>query len=509
MTDNNRAAIKKILPWAALTIYSALLLVLVLNHEYWFDEAQAWNIARDNDIAGIFGMMKYEGHPPLWHLILKIFTSLGCSWRALGLVSWGIMTLTAAIIIFCLPLEPYVQAALLLSSGMLYTNSVVSRVYCLIYLLLAVIALLYPKRKKHPILFGTAVALLANTHVCMCGLVGIIGIFMLTDFFKDFRGGPRKQNALNALGLLIAGAGVVMLVLPLIGSLGANYFASSKSFTAVGVMTSFIMSFSEITGSGISPNLSAVGIALSAAAQILLIAAVIFLRRKRRGFTMLLVFTVFYMVISGVIWYATPNRGSLFIFSLAMIWVMSREEEPVPAKERKAAPSSDLLRSLVSMFNKLDADAGKTLSVIFAAVLALSVPSGLKYAAEDLLGEFDPSKAAAEYIRENIPEDALLVSYGDDYAALMTYLPERKIFSTVYGRFYSYSSHEEPPEEYDEAAFREAAGDYSEVWLIAPVNEYDPDMIYSDSNAISLYLAGLDIGIFALPKDKFAAEFFR
>ena len=235
MTDNNRAAIKKILPWAALTIYSALLLVLVLNHEYWFDEAQAWNIARDNDIAGIFGMMKYEGHPPLWHLILKIFTSLGCSWRALGLVSWGIMTLTAAIIIFCLPLEPYVQAALLLSSGMLYTNSVISRVYCLIYLLLAVIALLYPKRKKHPILFGTAVALLANTHVCMCGLVGIIGIFMLTDFFKDFRGGPRKQNALNALGLLIAGAGVVMLVLPLIGSLGANYFASSKSFTAVSV----------------------------------------------------------------------------------------------------------------------------------------------------------------------------------------------------------------------------------------------------------------------------------
>lgn len=492
----------------ALTAYSALLFVLVINHEYWFDEAQAWNIARDNDIAGIFSMMKYEGHPPLWHLILKIFTAFGCSWRALGLVSWGVMTLTAAIIIFCLPLKPYVQAALLLSSGMLYTNSVISRVYCLIYLLLAVIALLYPHRKKHPVLFGLAVALLANTHICMCGLVGVIGIFMLIDFFKDFKSAPRKQNILNALGLAIAGAGVITLVLPLLGSMSANYLASSKQFTTVGVLTSFAMSFSGITGSGISPNLRAAGIALSAAAQILLILSVILLRRKRRGFTMLLVFTAFYMVVSGVIWYTTPNRGSLFIYSLVMIWAMSGEEEPVSRSKREIKVNSDLLSSLLSLFNRLDGSAEKSLSVIFAAVLALSIPSGIKYAAEDLFGEFDPSKAAAEYIRENIPENALLVSYSDDYAALMTYLPERKIYSAVYGRFYSYSSHEEPPEEYDETAFRAAAESFDEVWLIAPSDIYDPDMIYSNGSAMKFYLDGLDIGIFGMPKEKFAETFF-
>ncbi|MDE6032200.1 MAG: hypothetical protein K2G32_11320, partial [Oscillospiraceae bacterium] len=244
----------------SLAAYSALLLVLVFNHEYWFDEGQAWNIARDNDIAGIFSMMKYEGHPPLWHLILKIFTSLGCSYRALGLVSWGIMTATAGIILFCLPVKPYLQAALLLSAGMLYTNSVISRVYCVIYLLLAVIALLYPKRKKHPLLFGLAVALLANTHICMCGLVGIIGIFMLADYFGELKTAPPGQKVLSALGLAIAGAGVITLILPLIGSMDANYFAASRSFTVVGVIKSFAMAFSLITGSGISPNLSAMGI---------------------------------------------------------------------------------------------------------------------------------------------------------------------------------------------------------------------------------------------------------
>ncbi len=491
----------------SLTAYSALMFVLVINHEYWFDEAQAWNIARDNDIAGIFSMMKYEGHPPLWHLVPKIFTVLGCSWQALGLVSWGVMTLTAAVIIFCLPLKPYVQAALL-SSGMLYTNSVISRVYCLIYFLLAVIALLYPHRKKLPVLFGLVVALLANTHICMCGLVGVIGIFMLVNFFKDLKSVSRRQNVLNALGLVIAGAGVITLVLPLLGSMSANYLASSKQFTAVGVLTSFVMSFSGITGSGISPNLHAVGIALSVAAQILLITAIVLLRRKRRGFTMLLVFTAFYMVVSGVIWYTTPNRGSLFIYSLVMIWAMSREEEPVYRPKREIKVNSDLLSSLLSLFNRLDVSAERSLSVIFAAVLALSIPSGIKYAAEDLFGEFDPSKAAAEYIRENIPENALLVSYSNDYAALMTYLPQRKIYSVVYGRFYSYSSHEQPPEELDGNAFRAAAEGFDEVWLIAPSDVYDPDMIYSNGNAIRFYLAELDVAFFKMKKSEFETAYF-
>lgn len=57
----------KIIKILSLAAYSLFILALVLNHEYWFDEAQAWNIARDNDIIGIFGMIKYEGHPPLWH----------------------------------------------------------------------------------------------------------------------------------------------------------------------------------------------------------------------------------------------------------------------------------------------------------------------------------------------------------------------------------------------------------------------------------------------------------
>ena len=56
-----------------LLIYVVLIFIVVLNHEQWADEAQAWLLARDSSLFGLlFKNMRYEGHPPLWHLILML-----------------------------------------------------------------------------------------------------------------------------------------------------------------------------------------------------------------------------------------------------------------------------------------------------------------------------------------------------------------------------------------------------------------------------------------------------
>ena len=95
---------QKIAGTVILFIYSILTLAGALNHELWIDEAQAWNIARDNSIAGIIDVMKYEGHPPLWHFILYVFSHLGFSWSILPFISWAFNVLTAAIIIYKFPI---------------------------------------------------------------------------------------------------------------------------------------------------------------------------------------------------------------------------------------------------------------------------------------------------------------------------------------------------------------------------------------------------------------------
>ncbi|MBD5384104.1 MAG: hypothetical protein HDR72_03780 [Ruminococcaceae bacterium] len=493
---------KKIIGLLSFTAYSAVILILILNHEYWFDEAQAWNIARDNDIAGIIGMIRYEGHPPLWHFVLKIFTSLGCSWQALGLVSWGVSVTAAAVVIFALPIKPYFKAAVLLSSGMLYINSVVSRVYCLVNLLVVLLAWLYPNRKKHPLLFGILVAMLANTHICMCGLVGIIGIFMLIDYFKDFKTNTAGQNVLNSFGLLIAGAGVVLLILPLLGSFNSNDFAVEKTYTVGGIVESFITAPTEIVNFGCQSNLPAFpGLLFSIIIQISMFIWFVFLRKKRRTFTIALVFTLFYLVIVGVVWSAQPNRGALFIFSLAIICVMGREEQSASGEKENSSKSR-----IVEKFLKFDSQTEKSLSVLCAVMLAMTIPSGVKYAVDDLCGEFAPHKAAAEYIKENIPEDALLVSSYDLYVALMTYLPERQIYSTLYNRFYTYCSHEFITESTDKDKFCKLAQTYDSIYYIcAPYDKnWNMDLVYINSNYIPFGLLYDQIAIYKADLDAVA-----
>src|SRR4030065_1367587 len=58
-------------------LYSAIQVVLLIHHEPWEDEAQAWLIARDLDIVSIFKQMAYEGSPALWHMLLLPFAKTG------------------------------------------------------------------------------------------------------------------------------------------------------------------------------------------------------------------------------------------------------------------------------------------------------------------------------------------------------------------------------------------------------------------------------------------------
>lgn len=61
-----------------LIIYISGLIFVGCFHEPWFDESQAWLIARCASFKELFTYVPhYEGHPPLWHLILSVFAKNG------------------------------------------------------------------------------------------------------------------------------------------------------------------------------------------------------------------------------------------------------------------------------------------------------------------------------------------------------------------------------------------------------------------------------------------------
>ena len=72
----------------AFAVFVLSLLYVGFRHEAWFDEAQAWLIARDDTPWRILSQTaRYEGTPPLWHLLLWAPAHLGYPYRGLWLIS--------------------------------------------------------------------------------------------------------------------------------------------------------------------------------------------------------------------------------------------------------------------------------------------------------------------------------------------------------------------------------------------------------------------------------------
>lgn len=456
--SENKINNNKIICCVIFAVYAVLTLIGAANHELWFDEAQAWNIARDNDIAGIFHQLSYEGHPPLWYLILYVPSHMGLPCTVMPYISWFFTALAGAIIMFKAPFNAAARSAVLFSGGFLFVNSVMSRVYCLINLIVVLIALLYPKRKEHPILYGLLIGLLANTHICMSGFIGIIGIFMLTDLFSGFRSKSIKQKAGEFIGLGIAGIGVLILVIPLINALSLNSFTSETTFSFWISISSLFESFYNISytffnhgqafGGAVGEILYIGGYMLAGIMAAALVIMIIIMRRKTRPFLMLVFFWAFYAVTTEILWMTIPNRAHIFVLMYFIIaWISEYEPQNNSAdlwSKVDLDTFTKMIRKLIGAIKSFDIGFMKSYITVITAIMLLSVPVGAYYLFSDYTKEFCTSEMTAEYIRSNFPEDSVFITNDDNCPQLAAYLPEYKFYSVDYGRYYTYMSHAKP-----------------------------------------------------------------
>ena len=453
-----------------LAVYAVLTFIGAINHEIWFDEGQAWCIARDNDIAGIIDQMKYEGHPPLWHFILYPFAQLGCSVDILPLISWFFSVVTVALIAYKMPFNLIVKGSVIFSGGFLFFNSVISRIYCLIPLILCLIAILYPDRKKHPVLYGLLVALLSVTHIFMCGIVGALGIFMICDLFKDWKKNNTKQNIFNLVGLAVAGIGVILLILPLIGSMSMNQEVDSRQgniaryFEALGNMP-YSLGIEATNHLGILGYISLITIP---ARWVCYIVVLILIRRQKVAFVTELLFFIFYIIISELIWYSIPNRAAIFVFSTAFsVWLAYHEGSEDKTYKTVYQSSTPLLEKLLTFAKKVDQATIRSGCVCVAIIHILTIPIGAYYLFNDYCKQFTAVKKTAEFVKDNISEDALFVYDIDGVPELFAYLPEYDFFSIITMDDSTYRSFTKPPVTIDRDRVLKAVAEYQEVYMIS------------------------------------------
>ncbi len=432
-------------------VYAVLTFIGAFNHEIWYDEAQAWCIARDNDIPGIIEQIQFEGHPPLWFILLHIFAASGCPVQVLPFISWVITSVTAALFLWKAPFSTAFKGVVLFSGGSMFYLSVQSRVYCLIPLFLVLMAMLYPKRKERPLLWGLLVALMANTHVMMSGFIGIMGIFMVIDLFRLWKSSSIRQNIMRLAGLAVSGLGVLCMILPIFTSLDKINGGGSAADGIGPAIVRIFACFPDIAFNAfLDGNTGLINTELCSAIKLLgaliLVLALIELRHYRQAFIISLFFTAFYMIVCCVMWYTLSARAFCFLFVLVFCFWTGKETETPAVREPRllGMDISPAGRKIIEKLWRADQKFDRNFCALLCAFYAASIPMGLFILGADYVTDYSQSKNAADFIRGNLPEDSVIVVNNDIFSHVSAYLPEYKFYSLNYSEYESYSFQVKP-----------------------------------------------------------------
>jgi len=115
--------------WAsALAIVAALQLVLIVTHGAWLDEYQALLIATEpGSVREMLGQLRYEGHPPLWYLLLRLLNAgLPTSWVLPAASIMCAAAIQASLLIFS-PFPRAERLMLALSEAFIFEYGTISR----------------------------------------------------------------------------------------------------------------------------------------------------------------------------------------------------------------------------------------------------------------------------------------------------------------------------------------------------------------------------------------------
>ena len=489
MPDGNRK-LDIVLRWALFLVYAAVTFVLMLRHEPWADELQAWLIARDCTVVEIFKLMRWEGHFVPWYLMLHVFAAHGGPVLCMNLLSWAFMAAAGAFFVFRAPFTLPLKALILSSAGMIFWYPVVARCYAPIPILLFALAAAYPARLKRPLLYGFLIACLTNTHAYFEGFCGIVFVLWAFDAWKIRAGLPRRELRRIVAGLCVAAAGAMFGFLQVApGMLNARSVGNQR-FWPLKMNFFERLATSFVDFAGCSKEVANVNIPVLEYLWVALLIVLIawFVRRRRTlvlylalaavffcaiyfvlpphehpfqsSFQLFLdfVFLTFFAVamlslfrvsrrmalvcLASFLWmiafamylfYFLPQRAYLvFLTFVFCCWVLLEN----PAEQESAAP--------VAFFRLLDGPKPPSLKRRLAELLAIyvcfTVPACVSFAVQDFRHPFSGAKNMGEYLTKTLPPGStvILPYYGITDAVISAYAPGLKFYCVEAGKYFTY-----------------------------------------------------------------------
>ncbi|MCX7747727.1 MAG: hypothetical protein N2645_12700 [Clostridia bacterium] len=431
--------------YAVCLAYSVLLTIAIIKHEPWFDEAQAWLLARDLDpLTLLTKHMRYEGSPGLWHLLLMLPAKLNLPYIFLNILSGFLALVSVYLFVRCSPFPPLVKALYPFSFFAFYQYAVVARSYVLLPLMLFMIAIIYKHRINKPLLFVILLTLLAN--VSMHGTIIAMGL-MLVHFFSIIKHWNNIKPGIRFRQFVGFGAFGIVVLLLYLQLKPAPDLISVAAFSRD--LTYLIPRSLSIFSESISTNFSVPSektkwlyTILLYFSRIVMIVSLIWLYLKKRLSTFIIPITglfLFFTVIYANVW----HQGTLFYIWLFALWISFENKDFV------ITPRVRTTKCLMT--------------VLLVLTLAIQSYWSLRTFVFDYKFNYAASRDAAEYIKKNRLEEKKIYISGFHTISILPYFSNNI--------FINHNNKEKPCFWF----WSRKNKIYSESYLdIAP---YDPDII--------------------------------
>lgn len=176
-----RAANTRKFSAAVTLVWVAAVAFITSRHELWLDEAHHFLLARDSESTGaLLDHLHYEGHPPLWSLLLKTISGITDA-------AWGMQALhilfgagTVYLVLRHAPFPQFVSLLLPFTYFLGYEYAVVTRNYAPAVFFLVLACVLFGRDKRNVIGISLALGLAALSHAYAAAIATLLGVYFFS-----------------------------------------------------------------------------------------------------------------------------------------------------------------------------------------------------------------------------------------------------------------------------------------------------------------------------------------
>lgn len=401
---------------AVALLYAAVALVMILHHEPWRDEADAWLAARDLGLPALFQWTRHVGHPSLWFLILMPFAKSGCPYFTLHLVHLAISLTAVVVFLKFAPFPRWVTAGAVFSYPILCEYTVIARNYSLCVLLLWGIAALYPRRFERPALYTALILLLFSAIPHSFATAGLLLALFAWEVVREQHWDSRMAGPL-ALGVFGGLLALVQLWPPADGQLQNQSLNWCAPLRALG---NAAVPFCD------DALLDLIGIPSLALGISMLLVVTLALLRTPRVLLLLYGSSAWLCFIYAFKWYGgRRHAGLLFVLVLFVLWIAHHERQ-----HRTGASwlTADRCRHWL-----------RSAAALAIACLGSGWIASIQFCSAEIHSRFSNAEAMGRFIREAGYNDYVVAAHcATRGSAVLPYLRQKKLWYPAIERYGSH-----------------------------------------------------------------------